>query len=136
MVLDPLVAASFVGIIGGLGGGLVGGIGLLLDQRAQGRRGLGQAVQVQLKRVRDEPLAQPDPRFALVVQPPVIAEQLVSDSSTLMGPMPWGAAICGETWCLVFGTSGVEALRVDFPLPRKVNIRIGGDANNVSVVFR
>ena len=34
-------------------------------------------MQVQLKGVRDEPLAQPDPRFTLVVQPPVDAEQIV-----------------------------------------------------------
>ena len=49
------------------------------DQPADAARllGFGQPVEVQLKRIRHEPRAQPDPRLALVIEPAVGAEEIV-----------------------------------------------------------
>src|ERR1700675_3916243 len=49
-----------------------------------------------------------------------------SDSSTLKGPRVFGAAIVDGESCLVCGTATVARFSGDFPLPRKVNIRIVG----------
>src|SRR6202166_3080219 len=49
-----------------------------------------------------------------------------SDSSTLKGPRVFGAPIVDGESCLVCGTATVARFLGDFPLPRKVNIRIVG----------
>src|ERR1700693_1662180 len=49
-----------------------------------------------------------------------------SDSSTLKGPRVFGAPTGDGESCLVCGTATVARLFGNFPLPRKVNIRIVG----------
>jgi hypothetical protein len=49
-----------------------------------------------------------------------------SDSSTLKGPRVFGALTGDGESCLVCGTASVARFLGDFPLPRKVNIRVVG----------